>query len=130
MAGELLRGHVAGGAEDAERLGHVAVPVQPAGQAEITDQRGFPVGVQQHVARLEVAVEHAAGVGVGDAARDLGQERDGLPRPAGVAGQHPQQAAAASASRAKRPRASASPSSVPAMVLSATVRPVPGWRAS
>src|SRR5206468_4058684 len=58
----LLGGHVGRGAEDLAGVVE-AVVVQLLGQAEVGDHRQA-VGGQQHVGRLQVAVDDAAGVGV------------------------------------------------------------------
>ncbi len=64
----MLRGHVRQGAADAARL---AGRFRVFGQVEVEEHR-LPLVGQQHVGRLEVAVQHAALVGVG---QPLGQPR-------------------------------------------------------
>ena len=54
----LLGRHVAGRADDGPRLGHRRVALDALGQAEVGDVR-LAVGVQEDVARLEVAVQDA-----------------------------------------------------------------------
>ena len=87
-AGDLLRRHVAGRAEDfavlrerAER-GRVgadripsAIGVDQFRQSEIDDLR-IPLGRDDDVLRLEVAMDDAGGVRLAEAVRDLRQELD------------------------------------------------------
>ena len=65
----LLRGHVAGRADDCAGVREIAVAFDALGQAEVGDVRRA-VGVEQDVAGLEVAVQDAALVGVVDGASD------------------------------------------------------------
>jgi len=87
---DLLRGHIGGGAHDptgvrvaAHRCVRAAVggraPVHGLGEAEV-DHLDVPGGGQHHVLRLEVAVDDALGVGLGEALHDLDRQ---LERPVG-----------------------------------------------
>ena len=64
LAPEPLGGHVAERAQDVAGLGQPVV--LPLGQAEVGDP-DHPLGVEQQVRRLDVAVDDPAGVGVGQA---------------------------------------------------------------
>ena len=83
---ERLRRHVAQGAQDVAGVGEVLVVVE-LGQAEVGDPDGA-AGVEQQVRGLDVAVEDALGVGVGQGVGDLGADAGdalpvaGPPRPA------------------------------------------------
>ncbi len=63
----LFRGHVRGRADDGLGLGQAAFLLEALGQAEVGELR-IARAVQQHVGRLEVAVQDAALVGVMDGA--------------------------------------------------------------
>lgn len=65
VAERLFRGYLAGGAQDWARMGHLGVQVSPFGEAEIGDAR-FVLFVDQNVVRLDVAVQHALAVRVGN----------------------------------------------------------------
>ncbi len=69
---ELLRCHVGGGAEP------VPTPAIARGQTEVEDP-GPQLGIDEHVARLQVAVLHARTMGVIDRVGDLDQQRGALP---------------------------------------------------
>src|SRR5205807_9770291 len=81
--------HVAGRAEGVFEVGHAAVGPRDAGQAEVGQHgrqvvplRGGSVRLdgQQDVARLDVAVDDVAGVGVVDGLGDQLDEAGGQPR--------------------------------------------------
>ena len=69
VAHRLLGGDVVGGAEDAAGGGH-PVLLELARDPEVGQLRPA-LGVDQDVLRLDVAVDHVAGVGDGEAAGDL-----------------------------------------------------------
>src|SRR5205814_1115822 len=81
QGGRLLGGEVAGRADDGPGLRVGGVTFEVLGQPEVGDVR-LAVRVQEDVARLEVAVEHAALVGVVDGPGDGGEQLHG---PAAVA---------------------------------------------
>ena len=89
----LLGGHVAGRAHDRVGPRQAAVRGQRLGQAEVGDL-GRAVGRQQDVARLQVAVDDAQAVRLGDAVRQRLDQLDRLPRRPGGAGELPVQAPA------------------------------------
>jgi len=89
----LLGGHVAGRAHDRVGPRQAAVRGQRLGQAEI-GELGRAVGCQQNVARLQVAVDNAQTVCLGDAARERFDQLGRLPRRPGLAAQPPVQTAA------------------------------------
>src|SRR5581483_2339143 len=70
--GGLLGGHVPRGAEEGAAAGQGRV-VGVAGQAEVGDPDDALV-VEEQVGRLDVAVDDAAGVGVGEAVGGLGAD--------------------------------------------------------
>ena len=76
-AGGLLRRHVAGAAHDDARLRQLAVVFHDLGQAEIGDPRLIG-GVDEHVLRLQVAMQGAALMGEVDR---LGDDLDVTRRP-------------------------------------------------
>ncbi len=78
-AGGLLGRHVGRRADRRPRLGDRALPLQQAGQAEIGQVR-FTAGVEEDVGGLEIAMEHAALMGVMDGAGERGQEHRRLAR--------------------------------------------------
>ena len=69
LAAGLLRRHVAGRPHDLARAGQPAVALHLLGQAEVGDPR-VAVLVEQDVGRLQVAVNHAALVGILDGLGD------------------------------------------------------------
>ena len=69
VAHRLLGGDVVGGAEDAAGGGH-PVLLELARDPEVGQLRAA-LGVDQDVLRLDVAVDHVAGVGDGEPAGDL-----------------------------------------------------------
>ena len=76
LPGQLLRAHVRQGAHDLPGLGHVGGGVAlQAGDAEVQDLR-LAALVDQHVRRLQVAVDDAALVGELRRARQLRQQAD------------------------------------------------------
>src|SRR5262249_14304228 len=93
VAGRLLGRHVGRGAEDRPRLGELDVGLDLLGQAEVGDVR-VPLVVDQDVGRLEVAVQDAAGVGVGDRLGGLVDEAGGGAGVVGVAVDQGHEAAA------------------------------------
>ncbi len=58
LARSLLGGHVGRRTDDRAGAGQLAVPFNPLGQAEVADVR-LPVGIDQDIRRLQVAVEDA-----------------------------------------------------------------------
>ena len=76
VAHRLLGGDVVGGAEHAAGRGH-PVLLELARDPEVGQLRP-PLGVDQDVLRLDVAVDHVAGVGDGQAAGDLDRVGEGL----------------------------------------------------
>ena len=77
LAPGLLRRHVAGRAHDLTRAGQTAVALELLRQPEVGDPR-VAVLVEQDVARLEVAVNHAALVGIVDRFGNRGHQRGRL----------------------------------------------------
>ena len=85
LAPGLLRRHVAGRAHDLTRAGQTAVALELLRQPEVGDPR-VAFLVEQDVARLEVAVDHAALVGIVDRVGHRGHQRGrlaGRQRPVG-----------------------------------------------
>ena len=78
-AARLFGRDVAGRAENRQRARQIAGGVEPFGQAEIADER-FAMAVEQDVSRFEIAMEDAFAMRVLHGPRDLGDERDALPR--------------------------------------------------
>ena len=78
-AGGLLRRHVVRRAELGGRERERALDVDQLGEAEVGEVR-LAVRVEEHVAGLEVAVQHAALVRVMDGAGDLREQPGRLPR--------------------------------------------------
>ena len=72
VAADLLRAHVGWGADGEAGAGQAGVGVERAEQPEV-GQLGGAVGGEQHVRRLDVAVNDAGGVQVGEA----GEQRSG-----------------------------------------------------
>jgi len=87
---ELLGGHVVGGAEERAGLRETGAAVEVLGEAEVGDQRhggGTLALAEQHVDRLQVAVDDAAGVGGVHRPRQLLDDRGGVAgRERGAAG--------------------------------------------
>ncbi|MFO0607940.1 MAG: hypothetical protein U0324_32550 [Polyangiales bacterium] len=82
-AAALLGGHVAGGADDLAGAGEGPVGRVGAGDAEVDDARGLAAGGvagEEDVLGLEVAVDDAAAVGLGDALHRGRDERERLRR--------------------------------------------------
>ena len=67
---ELLRGHVAGAAHDLAGLGRRVVLLDDAGDAEVRDLDG-PFPLKKDVGRLDVTVDDAPPVGVGEREQKL-----------------------------------------------------------
>ena len=80
LAAGLLRRHVARRPHDLARAGQPAVGLQLLGQPEVGDPR-VAVLVEQNIGRLQVAVDHAALVGVLDGLAHL---RPSVRRPRGA----------------------------------------------
>ena len=76
LSGRLLGTHVFGRAKARARLRHPRPAVAAPGQrdAEVGDQR--PAVVEQHVVRLDVAVNHALAVSVVEPGGDFGGDPD------------------------------------------------------
>src|SRR5262249_28126190 len=68
-----LRGHVGGRAYDGPGFGDRRILFEPLGQPEVSDVR-LPVGVEQDVRRLQVAMQDAALMRVVDGPRDGGHD--------------------------------------------------------
>ena len=79
LAPRLLRGHVSRRAQHRVRVRLRAVLRHQLRQPKVR-QVGHAVGVEQNVARLDVAVQHAALMGVMDRAGDGGDEVRGVAR--------------------------------------------------
>ncbi len=113
LAAGLLRRHVAGRAHDLARAGQPAVALDLLRQPEVGDPR-VALLVEQDVARLQVAVNHAALVGILDRVGHRGHQRGRLAgrkrpaRPAAGTGSGPRRSPSRSsaAPRAGRPRRS------------------------
>ena len=77
LAGRLFGRHVTGRAHHLSGMRQVTGAVEVLGQAEVGHVRLVP-GVEQDVARLEIAVDHSLGMSIGDRNRDL-LEQQGRP---------------------------------------------------
>ncbi len=77
VAGRLLRGHVGRGAQDRAGRCQLAILFQTPGHTKVGDLGSACLG-QQHVGRLEVAVDDAVLVGVVNSGSDLLHQARGL----------------------------------------------------
>ena len=77
FAAHRFGGHVAGAARSIGLAGVAGRPGNAHGNPEIHDS-GAATGVKQHVGRLEIAVDHAVGMGCGQGTEDVLKDRHGL----------------------------------------------------